>query len=804
MRKIFILFLFILTLWQTAAPRLLAASPLQMTAQPGYSGRFKYGEWLPVFVELINSGPDVAGEIQVTIANQTGQINFSTPADLATGARKRFTLYILPNNFSRSARVEFLSAGEVLLTQQLKLSVIPNDRYVIGAVMSNMEGLATLNPPQLLGRRERADVINLSLPDLPEHHEGWRTLNALILNDVDTGGLTPAQRTALSRWVAEGGRLIIGGGAGAGRTLTGLPSELQPVTLTNQVEVETLPGLERYADELILVPGPFLLAQVQPGPMAAILLDNEAESGETPSTPNNTLPLVVELAFGTGRVDFIALDLSQSPFKAWAGVTDFAERLLSPGAAWPQNLPSDVASQQLSDSQMYYALTNLPALDLPSIRFLGLLLIGYILLVGPVNYFVLRWRDRLAWAWVTIPVITLIFSGLAYGVGLGLRGSDIIVNQISIIEMSQTGQTERAQTYVGIFSPRRQSYNIEVGAETLLRPLGQGNYDPWSGSVTSGGTMQVVQTNPARLQGLTVDQWSMQSFAAETSAVTASGVVVELTAGRNSLAGQVTNHGQVAWEDVIVLFNAKFQKLGDLAPGQTAEFELNFQDGSPVMGFGSYVLYQDQFNQPSGPNREITFKQSVLDSTIFNGSRPDLSENPVLIAWQKNNSALDIRLEDYQISTQATTLLYHPLSLNVEGSQVIIPPGFAHVELLASSGDASMCSYGAGLDGSYVYQGTAEARLSLPNEFYQVQPSRLDLYIRTDGSWATLPTLELYDRSTETWVSLEGAKTGSNSIQDIARFYNPADASLQVRISSNGNNTGGCLFLDLALEGERL
>ena len=44
------------------------------------------------------------------------------------------------------------------------------------------------------------------------------------------------------------------------------------------------------------------------------------------------------------------------------------------------------------------------------------MLAGYILLVGPVNYFVLRWRDRLAWAWITIPTLTLAFSALAYGI----------------------------------------------------------------------------------------------------------------------------------------------------------------------------------------------------------------------------------------------------------------------------------------------------------------------------------------------------------------------------------------------------
>lgn len=803
MRKVIIITL--LALLQVLPTPLQAAPALEMTAEPGFGGRFKYGEWLPVFVELENFGPDLLGEIRVIITSPTGQLDFNLPAELPSGARKRYTLYILPNNFSRSAKVEFVVGDEVYLNRQIKLAVIPNDRYVIGSISVNVAGLAEVNPPQLAGRRERADLINLALADLPERHEGWRILNALILNDIDTSALTPAQRSALSRWVAEGGRLVIGGGAGAARTLAGLPDELQPVTLASQQEVAVLPGLERFAGASILVPGPFLLAQAQPVPNAAVLLSNEAEPGtDNLSALTSDSALIVELLFGAGYVDFIALDLSQSPFNAWGGVSEFVKKLLSPGAAWPQFLAADISPQQMSDSQMYYALTNLPALDLPSIRFLGLLLAGYILLVGPVNYLALRWRDRMSWAWVTIPVITLIFSGLAYGLGFGLRGSDIIVNQISIVELGQSSHPKRAQTYVGIFSPRRQSYDIQVNAETLLRPFGQGAYDPWSGTVNTGGTMRVSQGNPARMQGLTIDQWSMQSFMAETLPGEQPELVVQLTADRSSIWGQVENRGSATWEDLVFIFSAQFQKLGNLKPGQTAQIRLDFKDSAPIIsGFGSYMLFQDEMSRNDSMNRELTFKQSILDGTIFNSNRPDLNDQPILIAWQKNNSPLAIELAGYEAATQANTLLYYPMTFNFNSPRVSLPPGFSQVELVSTTGDASTCNYGAGLDGSYVYQGSAETKLSLPSQFYHVQPDRLDLYIRTDGAWPNLPTIELYDRLEEGWVPLENAITGSNPIQDTARFYNPDDASLQVRISNNGGNGGGCLFLDIALEGER-
>ncbi len=793
-KTLFILCLTILLLAQPSAA-VTAAEPvnLTMSTQAAFGGHFKYGEWLPIFVNVENAGSNLTGQIRVSISNQTGQLDFVTPAELPAGARKRFTLYVLPNNFSRSLEVELVHEEETLLTSKVRLSVLPNDRYVIGLIAADEAGLAALNPPLLPGRRERAETVALSLAEIPDRPAGLRLLDALILNDVDTSRLTPAQQATLKSWVAGGGRLVLGGGAGAGRTLAGLPPSLQP-----------------YADTPIRVPGPFIIAGAEPGPQATILLARlegpaEAEGQEqNSSSETNGLPLIVEQSVGAGYVDFIALDLSQSPFDAWAGLTDFAKRLLSPGAAWPQHLPPDVSPRQMSDSQLARALTNLPALDLPSVRFVGLLLIGYIVLVGPVNYFFLRWRDRLAWAWVTIPALTLTFSGLAYGLGFSQRGSDIIVNQISVIELGPAGEAVQGRTYVGVFSPSRRAYDIEIGAGTLIRPLGEG-YDPWSGSVNTPGVMSVVQAEPAQVRGLSVNQWSMQSFVAETVPAESPGLVSQMTADRESLHGRLENQGGFTWQDVVVIFNGRFQKLGDLAPGQTAEISLTLdQNSDMMMGFSSYVLFQDEFNRPGGTSREANFKQTVLDSVLFNSFQNDLPRGPFLIGWL-NDSPLPVRVEDRAVSTQKTSLAYGTLPLTFDHSHIVVPPGFGQIETLALTGNASSCNYGRQTRGYYPYQGTVETKISLPARVRQIRPRQLDLYIYTDAGWAELPAVELYDQTGQEWILLEQARLGANPIPAIDRFYDLETASVQVRLSDKAANFngGGCLFLDLAMEGER-
>jgi hypothetical protein len=787
-----ILLLSQLATWDTVQ----AQSGLSVKARAAFDGHFKFGEWLPVFVTVENAGPDLQGEFRASITGGGGELNYSLPAELPAGARKRFTLYVLPNSFSRSLEIKLVQGEDTLFSQEVSVARVFNDRYVIGLVAADPVDLEVLSLVDLPGRRERPEMISFPLEDLADRAEGLSLFNTLVFNDVDTSHLTPDQQNALTSWVSNGGRLILGGGAAAGRTFSGLPTELQPVMLNGQQEVGALSALETYADTPIRVPGPFLLATVQPVAGAKILLAQVEDPRSEAVRADD--PLIIERSLGAGQVDFIALDLSQSPFNAWPGTTAFATRLLSPGAAWPNNLPSDISPVQMANSQMAYALTNLPALDLPSVRFLGFLLAGYILLVGPLNYFLLRWRDRLAWAWVTIPVLTLTFSGFSYGIGLRLRGSDIIVNQVSVMKLEDDDRVSRSRTYVGVFSPSRESYNIEVAGRNLIRPLGE-NYDPWSGGV-SQGTMEVVQGNPTQVRGLSVNQWSMQSFVAETTVDQQSGLIGQVRPERDAIRGELRNQGQQTWRDILVFFNGQVQRIGDLGPGQRAEVALTFADQQLLQPkFGSWWLFEDQFNRPSPPNREAQFKQSVLDSVLFAGGVSGLQGGPVLVAWS-DESPLTVSVRGREAASQKKTLLYGLLPLTFEGTEIALPPGFTQIEILETQGETGFCNE----RGHYLNRGSIEFRLALPDIVSGVQPDNLDFYITTDGGWPELPAVELYDHLEAAWVPLKDARLGANPIPEVDRYFDPPTNSIDVRVSQeNFGAGGGCLYYELAMEGTR-
>ena len=49
-----------------------SAQGLSMQVQASFDGYFKFGEWLPVQVELENNGPDLTGEVQVSVSASQG------------------------------------------------------------------------------------------------------------------------------------------------------------------------------------------------------------------------------------------------------------------------------------------------------------------------------------------------------------------------------------------------------------------------------------------------------------------------------------------------------------------------------------------------------------------------------------------------------------------------------------------------------------------------------------------------------------------------------------------------------------
>jgi hypothetical protein len=784
-----------------SAPPLEEPSPT-MQATAAFDGYFKYGEWLPIWVQLENSGPDLQAEIQVRITGSLGSTVFAAPAPLPTGSRKRIPVYVLPNNYSHALDVRLVAVdGQTLLSQEVPVEAQTNITYMVGIIAPERGGLSFVSNVSLPGMERPKSVVDVALADVPERGEGWRSFDCLIFNDIDTSSLSPGQQAALESWVRQGGRLVIGGGAGAPATTAGLPRSLLPLSPGGEAELNALPALADFAQaESVRVPGPFVVAT------------GDATGGNT-LIDQAGLSLLHERRVGAGFVDFVALDLATSPFDAWTGTTAFWEQLLGPGANYPDWLPPDVSPRQMKSGQMTYALSSLPSLDLPSVRGLGLVLILYILLVGPANYLFLRWRKRLAWAWVSIPLLTLAFSGGAFGLGYALRGTDLILNKVAIIELQPNGAAD-VTSYLGLFSPAQQAYEIEVPGSGLLSPLSP-DYNPWGpGGSNAGSEVVFVQGEPSRVRGLAVNQWSMQTFMTEDKWTDFGRIESDLTFEGETLTGSIRNQSPYALTDTVLVLGNSFVHLGDLAPYASVPVRMEVS-ASTDQAFGpplSYRLFQDQMMGPTGPPRETELKRTLIQTIFEQGTvlLPTLSswsapggaapQQLALLGWL-DEAPPQVRVGGRAPAQQTTALLYAPLAYQLpEGGDVSLPPGLLPGSLVQMPIEGGRC--GPQANSLWLGRGEAIFEYQLPNELRDTQIKQLKLLMQSDaGGWWQVPDTALYAWDSKAWVALEEPVMGLNTISDAADMVSP-DGRIRVRLSAEANQ-GGCLYLELGLQGTR-
>jgi hypothetical protein len=561
--------------------------------------------------------------------------------------------------------------------------------------------------------------------------------------------------------------------------------------------VAALAGLAE--GEAVRVPGPFLAAT-----------GDEAQ-GHSLATEGE-LPLVRERLVGSGSVDWVALDLATSPFDAWSGTTAFWEHILAPGAAYPPWISPDMSVRQMQAGSMTYALSNLPALDLPSVQGLALLLAVYILVVGPLNYLVLRWRKRLHLAWVTIPLLTLLFAAGAFALGYALRGSDVILNKVSVVGLQADGNAS-IRSYVGLFSPSQRSYEIEVPGSHLLSPLNP-DYNPWGpGGLSTTGEMVFVQGPAGAVRGLAVNQWSMQALMVEGSWPAFGQIEGDLQLEGGAVTGRVRNATGYTLNDAVLILGNAFARLGDLAPGQEAAIKMEVSDitsqpfGSPL----SYRLFEAEFSKP-GPNgvsREVQLKQTLIDSLFQQGGK--FGSSPVasmtagalqglyFLGWLAE-APPDIQVEGRTPTEQAISLVYAPLAYNVgEGEKVSLPPGLISGTLLEAPQDGGFCG-SPGTTAVYIGRGQAifEFRVPLPGE---VEIEQLNLTLRSDGGWWQAPTMAVYDWTAGDWADMGQVSLGTVALADAGRLVSD-DGRIRIRLAAEGGG-GGCTYLDLGMEATR-
>lgn len=625
------------------AGRAIAADPPTMTARVLLQGHARLGSWIAIEVHLVNNGPSISGEIRLQGGTQGGT-RYATAVQLDSPSDKTWILHAQPPSFGQQLEVVLVSGGQPILRQKVAVKIHDASQLVVGVVAENgprVVGSLSLPAAQ---NRQPAAVVPLAIADLPTRIEAWSVLDRLVWQDVDASLLSSEQLAALRGWLALGGRLVIVGGTAGIGALGGFPDDLLPYRPTATVDVAP-----RSLSSLLGTP--------PKGATDVPAMAGELTRGRILAASGGRV-VAAQAAYGSGGVTILGID----PTVGWIAES-------TPGRSlWPALIPprSEGSVAISDDSQIVQAVSNLPALALPPLGGLLLLLFGYIALIGPFNYLVLRRIDRREWAWVTMPILIVAFAVGAYGFGSALRGSSVIVNEVGIVRGAPDATEGSAQVYLGVFSPARGTYQVAVPGGALLS-------SPISGDLFGGTgvSLDVIQGDPSRVRDLSVGFGSLRTIRAEAPADVPK-VHAELALVKGEVQGFVRNDSQVKLERPAVVLGGNVKVLKDLLPGERVDVILPIRASVLGQSLADRIIGQTFFGEPSANDatrrdqtRAVVLNQLTYDPQF--GSTGRLSaEGPVLLAWGRDR-VLEVAVEGQAPSRISNVLYYVPLGLRVQG-----------------------------------------------------------------------------------------------------------------------------------------
>ena len=567
---------------------------LQIAVATGDSTRFDF--WTPASITISNSGPDFAGVLAVTTyigRNPCGTAAIGTlgwsyrqTVSVKHGAQKQVTINV-PFYDSPSIPCGIVAS---LLNAQGKAVAHSTDvptkvdysSVMIGLLADQTtqnSGFTPLSAATLPDPTRSLTLIPLDASSLPDTAETLAPFDILILDNFPTNTLSAAQMTALRTWVNRGGALIEIGGQQGQQALKALPPQLLPVILNGTT---TLPA----GTNVLPVGGPDLVdigqksvPLAQPVPISSVSLPsaNDARrlafSNLSTVLSSGNLPLIVQANAGQGIICFLAYDPASAPLLSWPGTVALWKGLLLRSLR-DQALFSAAAPRFSSGPGELYLRGGLFNVLQPGTLFpawaLIFLLLGYIVLIGPVRLVLLRRLKRPSWSWRIVLAAAVVFSALTYGLAFYQRNATI--NSISLVQFDQGGQYSHVTTFFSVFAPGQGDVQVHVPGEVLAQPVVNEPFQIDDRVANNSYHM----TFTASQDGTTINlpdagSWTLHPLVSEGDQQLQGSVIARLVVQGGSLVGIVTNTLATSLSDVYILMPHGYASIGQLQAGQTLQ-----------------------------------------------------------------------------------------------------------------------------------------------------------------------------------------------------------------------------------------
>lgn len=779
---------------------------VKMTARSLFEGAYKYGDWLPIEITLENFGASTNVQVEAVVNNinnnNTYPNIFRRPVTLGEKAVKKFQLFIQPyvsnNNVSRFVSSEQqvvlkTANGERKIAEQnVRLLPISPKDYLVAVISNDPNLVVPLNNLKVGKLGARVGVTSITSADFPDRAEGWRSFSSLVLSEVSSSNLTTEQQTALLDWVSGGGQLILMGGNGWGKVSSGFDRSLMPISVYDYIKISNLDDLlagEKVKTPLIQ-PVTMALGEVVKGARPVVI-----STINTDPTKAIIAPLMAERRLGSGRILSVAVDLTTLPLAEWTGGTKVWQDIFGFNSGIFYQIYEEQNPQLKNNSDFFTYIASVPEVPLPNIWPFFAMFGIYLLVVGPVNYLILMKAKKLVWAWFSLPISGAICIGVALWISANQPPGEVLVSQMSVIQVSPEQENAQVRSYVAVFSPQERQYEVApTVVDNVISPLVVPlNRSYSSNLVELDNSRLVVNGDQPRIESFKVNQWSAQGFTMESSLPARnyqldSNLYFVDRNGESKINGTITNRTNLPIRSIMLSLGEQVQKVKDLLPGETLTVDFSLPSPTQLsvsfcaLGFGNYnsyvsntvgeklqnVLQADKSGDRLAQNRG-NFLRKIYE--IGRYSITNQQRGFDLVGWIDGNP-LPVSVKGVNTLPNSNQVLMSRLPVSGNNptiaGQYYMPASYLYPEnSFSDQGYAVPSSRLERSDQVCLSRGTVTSTYRLPFEEGSLRLNKMTLYINSitanTSRAAQLPDkVELYDWQQNNWVSLNSLNNSAN------------------------------------------
>ena len=593
----------------------VAKGALQFDVFLGYDGIVPEASWFPVVCEIHNDGPSFNAFVEIS----SGQFNQSqvrrVPLELPTNTRKRVVVPVFSSSRYATWNIRLIDEKNKVRAEDLNKRPRKQTAWeipMVGALARSVGGVPIL-PPIKPNQQEIQPVAARLQPALfPDNPIALEGLNTLYLNSETALELKVGQRDALLAWLNGGGHLVVSVEQIADLGASAWLQDLLPCELSSTAKVRPAAELQTWMriGATLLPPGAVTTTNVTvrqsnrkntqhdnaigPNPFLELVSEEKFDQAEMLVFTGKQLdgavlasvdgiPLMVQATRGRGKITLLAFSAEREPFVSWKNRSWF----------WAKLTEIPVGLYQSSDYNVYggYSIDGVfgSMIDSKQIRklplaWLLLLLVVYLLVIGPLDQYWLKKINRQMLTWITFPTYVLIFSGLIYFIGFQLRAGDSELNELHVVDILPRNDKAilRGRTYASIYSPSNKRYAL--AGEQPVATLRSEFMSSYSGAEETGRATVIHRGNNFAAD-VSVPVWTSQLYVSDWLQPSDAPMRISLVRAGANWDVSVENKLDRSISEARVVVEGRVFSIGDLPARQTKKIRIETSKGVALKEF---------------------------------------------------------------------------------------------------------------------------------------------------------------------------------------------------------------------------